>query len=250
MATKKRNSKTVGAQKSKISSETTTKKSVKTQSSKTAKKKVATKAQTKKAVKTRSSKTTKVATPKKREKLDLEDSFAYCWKNPKRLLYSLWILVPIFGWFALAGYIRKLVVDQIEGNFKEVPAFGDFWENFTDGLLIVILSIIPSLLYGLLAVIVSLTLIGIPFVIVIYALVGPVLTVHFMKELKMSAWFEVGFAWNMVFKNFEDYILVFIFQIIYGIAYAALTYLIIGFPGAIYGRLIHIADFYGRMTNK
>jgi len=52
-----------------------------------------------------------------------------------RLFYWLWLLVPVFGWFAYGGYLLNLLELLIKKKaLKEVPAFGSFWKNFWDGV--------------------------------------------------------------------------------------------------------------------
>jgi hypothetical protein len=45
----------------------------------------------------------------------------YPWAKPGRLWNVLWFLVPIIGWFALLGYVVRIVQALNKGHVKELP---------------------------------------------------------------------------------------------------------------------------------
>src|SRR5512141_103567 len=51
------------------------------------------------------------------ETISFSDALLYPFKEPKRLLYALLLLIPILGWLILFGYIVRLVNEFIEGRY-------------------------------------------------------------------------------------------------------------------------------------
>ena len=98
---------------------------------------------------------------------DLGEGLKYPWNKARRLWNILWFLIPIFGWFALGGYIKKIVKELATGQRNELPAFGSFWNNFVQGvkvfvflipiyIVIMLISMIPfgigTILYYLITI--------------------------------------------------------------------------------------------------
>ncbi len=68
------------------------------------------------------------------ETISFSDAFKYPFKTPKRLLYALWLIIPILGWFALFGYIVRLVNEFVEGRYEGLIKL-DFMEDLKLGFI-------------------------------------------------------------------------------------------------------------------
>ncbi|MBR9675653.1 hypothetical protein GOV05_01445, partial [Candidatus Woesearchaeota archaeon] len=58
----------------------------------------------------------------------IKEGFMYPFNNWKRL-FNFWWVLTIIGVFAVIGYFRKIVQQFLKKDYKELPEFGDFWEN-------------------------------------------------------------------------------------------------------------------------
>ncbi len=55
--------------------------------------------------------------------LDFNTAFKFPFNRAKGLWNIFWFLLPIFGWFALAGYTIRIVQGFLKGSFKQLPFF-------------------------------------------------------------------------------------------------------------------------------
>ena len=53
--------------------------------------------------------------------LDFKTAFKYPFNRAKGMWNILWVLLPIFGWFALGGYGIRIVKEFSHGKFKKLP---------------------------------------------------------------------------------------------------------------------------------
>lgn len=180
--------------------------------------------------------------------LSLKQGIKFPWQKPRRLLYALWILVPIFGWFAMAGFGVKIIKNLVKGKNKEVPEFGKFWENFLNGC-IIILKIIPLLIviticdWLLIKIPLLGTLLYIMFVLLTLLLV-PYLFVNLVVTWQVEESFNVKKAWSVITKNLKDYLIAYLKSFAYGIIYILLSIILIGIPCNMYGKYYFFSDFY------
>lgn len=173
--------------------------------------------------------------------LEFKTGLKYPWGQPKRLWNILWFLLPIFGWFALGGYAKKIVNSIVKGNTKELPEFGQFWDNFVKGFMI-FLKILPLMI--LLGVISIIPFIGKPFYWFASLFLVPWLVINLMEKYTLASTFEIENAAKAVFGNFVEYIMVLLRTLLYSIIYALLSIVLIGIPCLSFGKNIFIAEFY------
>ncbi len=172
-----------------------------------------------------------------------KEGFFYPWGKPSRLWNALWLLLPIFGWFALGGYAKKIVQNLVQGHTHELPAFGKFWENFSSGFFIFIFMI-PTVL-------VLMILRWIPFfgrfaMMFASLFLVPWLTVNFFVKGTFDSLWEINKAARIVFSNFVDYLFTFLKELLYGIVYIILSFVLVGIPCLLFGKNFFMADFYKR----
>ena len=179
--------------------------------------------------------------------LQLKDGLKYPWGNPKRLWNILWFLIPILGFFAILGYVKKIVNSIVAGNTKELPEFGKFWDNFTTGFMLFI-KLLPL---GIAAMLIAkIPLLG-PLVSFIFSLfLMPWLIINVLEKFTFAAAFEFDKAAKIVFNNLPEYILMLLKSLVYVIVYVLMMVILVGIPCAAFGRLIFLADFYSNTFPK
>lgn len=186
--------------------------------------------------------------------LSLEQGLKFPWQKPSRLWYALWLLVPIFGWFALAGYWRKIIKNLVKGKNKELPEFGKFWDNFKQGF-IIFLKMIPifivfMIISGLLEFI---PIIGWLAQLAVSILFYPYLIINLVATDDIAASFEFKKVWKVVVEdNLKDYLIVMLKSFVYGLLYGLLSIVLVGIPCSLFGRQYFLCDFYAKTskTNK
>ena len=135
--------------------------------------------------------------------LTFEEGIKFPWEKPKRLWYGLWLLVPIIGWFALAGFQVKIIKALVRGKNKEVPEFGKFWDSFMKGLIIFV-KILPLVI--VVSLLQHIPVIGDFLQLLVNIIFVPYLFVNLVIRGKFEESFNIKKAWNIVVvKNFADY---------------------------------------------
>ncbi len=169
------------------------------------------------------------------------EGFKYPWGKPSRLWLALWLLLPIFGWLALGGYGKKIVRSIVHGDVKELPEFGRFWDNFKQGVFILVFML-PTFIA--LMALNWLPVIGQLLYAVAVLFFVPWLTINFfMRETFDSLW-ELKKAYAVVINNFAGYLFALLKTLLFTIVYGILCFVIIGIPPLIFGHQFFIAEFY------
>jgi len=171
----------------------------------------------------------------------LKKGLKYPWNNASRLLNIFWILLPILGWFALGGYGKKIVRELILKQNKQLPAFGDFWENFKQGIIIFVFMI-PTYLVLFLIMLIPFFGRGLYFLALFFLL--PWLTMNFFVKETFEALWEVKKAFYIVTNNIVDYLWVLLKTIIFTIIYGLLSIVLVGIPAYAFGKMYFLTEFY------
>lgn len=172
---------------------------------------------------------------------DFKTGFSYPWGKASRLWNILWILLPIFGWFALFGYGKKIVRSIVAGNTRELPAFGRFWKNFREGVFIIVFMI-PTI--AALMILNMVPLIGNLAACLFGIFLMPWLTMNFLvKETFESLW-EIEKAYKKVVANIVEYIFTLLKALVFSIVYFVLCFVIVGIPCLTFGKNFFLAEFY------
>ncbi|MDP3918503.1 MAG: DUF4013 domain-containing protein [Nanoarchaeota archaeon] len=180
---------------------------------------------------------------KKVGSLSIEAGLKYPWGKAKRLWNILWVLIPVFGWFALIGYVRNIVLSIVKGNTKELPEFGKFWDNFFMGLKLFIF-LIPLMVVIMLLNIVP--FVGAFLAFFAQVLVLPYIIIHLFVTDKFESTFDYNRWWRVVGGNFTEYLVAFLKTLVYAIVYGLLSFVLIGIPCYAFGMNIYIAEFYAK----
>jgi hypothetical protein len=180
---------------------------------------------------------------KKIQFLSLEEGLKWPWNNAKRQWYALWILLPILGWFALGGYIKKILANVAKGDVSGLPEFGDFWQNLGAGFMLFLYLIPLALLITLVGII---PWVGSIISFFAWIIVFPYMFINVIVEDKFAASFDFSKWWRVVIGHFAEYVIAFLKSFIFGIVYFVLSLVIVGIPGSIFGKNIFIADFYAK----
>lgn len=173
----------------------------------------------------------------------LKEGLKYPWGKASRLWLVLWVLVPIFGWFALGGYGKKIVRSIVSGHKKELPEFGKFWTNFKEGIFILVFMIPTMVVLVLMS---TVPFIGKTVTILADLFLFPWLATNFfMKETFDSLW-EIKKAYQIVSNHLVEYLFMFLKTIAYTIIYGILSIVLVGIPCLSFGSNFYWAEFYGK----
>ena len=179
--------------------------------------------------------------------ISLKEGLKYPWNKASRLWNILWLLFPIFGWFALAGYFKRIIKELVKGNNKQLPEFGKFWQNFKDGIIIFVFMI-PTIIA--LFMVKMIPLIGDVLSTLIEVFLLPWLIINFfVKETFDSLW-DIKNAFSLVFENAVDYIFAYLKTLIFTLIYGLLSIVLVGIPCYIFGNSFFLAEFYRNNKKK
>lgn len=135
--------------------------------------------------------------------LDFRTAFYYPFKRPVGLLNVLWILLPIFGWFALGGYVITIIKHYIKGDFKELPKL-DFSRDMSLGFFMFFKAIPFMVLYMIVqAALGYVPIAGFIVILFISLFVIPMLFMNFFNKETVGSLFEFSKV-NAVFENFGE----------------------------------------------
>jgi hypothetical protein len=179
--------------------------------------------------------------------LDFSKGLIYPWNKPIRLLNILWFLIPVIGWLALVGYGANIIRSIVRGNTKELPIFGNFWENFKVGIML-FLRLIPLTIVVMALNIVP--VIGQLASLLANLLLVPYLTMNVVMKRSLSASFEVQNAWSAVTKDFGGYVLTVLKSIAYLLIYGIASLVLVGIPCLAFGGYIFYADWFSKRWKR
>ena len=180
------------------------------------------------------------------ESLEFGKAFKYPFNRLKGMLNALWILLPIFGWFALLGYTVRIVNEFLEGKFEQLPTmqFGsDMKLGFVMFLKAIPFAIVYMVVIGVVGIVSQDLLQIVNFLFSCFII--PLLGVNFIKKQTVEAYFEFGVLKAMK-ENLGDYIVMILKTYALTIIFGLLTIVLIGFPALMFTGSIFVADFYRR----
>ena len=174
-----------------------------------------------------------------------QEGLKYPWGKPGRLWNILWFLVPIIGWFALHGYIVRIVQDLNKGRVKELPKMDKFWDKFVLGFMIFIKMIPFCILLGIISWILQLIPVaGMVAYGFISLFIVPYLMINLMVTEKFSSLFEFSKVVKVVFGNFRKYVIALIMTLFYVAVYVLLSFVLVGIPCLSFGGNYFLVEFY------
>ena len=186
---------------------------------------------------------------KKSAVLKFSDAFKYPFNKAKRMWNVLWLLLPIFGWFALGGYSVRILQEWTAGKFKNLPEmkfksdmkFGFFM--FLKAIPFILAYIIVTSVFGA----VSNSLGGlVEFLLAVF--VTPMLAINFMKKATIESFFEFEVL-RPVVDNFKDYLVTVLKSIGLTLVFIVMIIVLVGIPAGAFTKNIFLADFYRRRVN-
>jgi uncharacterized membrane protein len=191
----------------------------------------------------------RVSAKRSEEALTFGKAFKFPFNNWKRLFNILWVLLPIFGWFALGGYMVRIVRGFVRVEFDGLPKM-EFGSDMALGA-IMFLKALPFLfLYLIVSIALEFTPgVGPLLSLFIGVLVFPILTVNFIVKGTVGSFFKFGLVGD-VFNNFGDYAVAWLKELGLGLVFAVLILVLVGIPALVFTPHIFIADFYRRKILK
>lgn len=185
----------------------------------------------------------KKAKPVSSNYADFPDGLKYPWNRMGRLWNILWALIPIVGWLALIGYIRKIVRSIVGGDMEGLPEFGSFGDNLKVGFWVFV-KLIP--LYIVVAVIGMIPFVGWLANLFLQIFFVPYLVIHFLVTDEFKATFDYKAVMDYVFQNVGDYLIAFVKTLGYAIVYGVLSIVLIGIPCLYFGGYYFMAEYYAK----
>lgn len=184
------------------------------------------------------------------ETISFSEAFKYPFNTPKRLLYVLLLFVPIIGWFALFGYIVRLINEFIEGRYEGLIKL-DFMEDLKLGFIVFLKSLPFYIIYF---VITSATIyVNETFGNIVNLLLGffvvPILAINFKRKQTVESYFEFNILKNVT-DNLGDYIVAILKQWALFFVFLVLSLVLIGIPAMYFTSSIFIANFYGHFVEQ
>lgn len=184
--------------------------------------------------------------------LTFGQAFNYPFNRAIGLLNILWILVPIFGCFAVAGYIIRIARGFATGLYQELPKFS-FWSDCGHGFMMMLRAIPFLLAYAVVLGVAGwiLAMVGTPEWLLVVAnilvsvLVLPILTINFVRHGTVASYFDFGVV-SPVFEHIGDYLLAVIKDIALFLVFLVLSLVLVGIPAMSFTKYIFLADFYRR----
>ncbi len=177
----------------------------------------------------------------------IKEALKYPFQNFSRLWNFYWILIPIWGWFVVMGYIFRIVQAAQKPNPKELPglpAIRPFTGLFTLGFKMFVFAIVLNLVVFLVMLI--------PYVGLLLYLIVALLSNFLMLQLaitgKLSEAFNIVKASKDLIANFGQYILTFLKILVVALVFLVLSIpivtLVVTIPAAGYAQYYLLADFY------
>lgn len=184
------------------------------------------------------------------ENISFSEAFKYPFKTPKRLLYALLLFVPVIGWFALSGYIVRLINEFIEGRYEGLVKL-DFMEDLKLGFMVFLKSLPFNIMYFILT---SATIyVNETFGNIVNLLLGffvvPILAINFKRKQTVESYFEFNILKNVT-DNLGDYIVAILKQWALFFVFLILYLVLIGIPAMYFTSSIFIANFYGHFVEQ
>lgn len=184
------------------------------------------------------------------ETISFSEAFKYPFKNPKRLLYILLLIVPIIGWLALFGYTVRLVNEFIEGRYEGLIKL-DFMEDMKLGFMVFLKALPFYIVYVIIlsAVMYVNETLGSLVNLLLGFFVIPMLAVNFFRKQTIESFFEFDVL-NVVRDNIGEYIVAMLKQYALVIIFAVLSIVLIGIPAMFFTNSIFVANIYGRLVER
>jgi len=184
------------------------------------------------------------------ETISFSDAFKYPFRTPKRLLYVLWLFIPVLGWLILFGYGVRLVNEFIEGRYEGLIKL-DFMEDLKLGFITFLKALPFYILY--IAIVFAATFVNETLGNLVNFLLGffvvPILVVNFFRKQTIESFFEFQLL-DIVRDNPGDYVLAVLKQYALIIIFAILSIVLIGIPAMFFTNSIFIANLYGRLVEQ
>jgi len=184
------------------------------------------------------------------ETISFSDAFKYPFRTPKRLLYVLWLFIPVIGWLILFGYGVRLVNEFIEGRYEGLIKL-DFMEDLKLGFITFLKALPFYILY--IAIVFAATFVNETLGNLVNFLLGffvvPILVVNFFRKQTIESFFEFQLL-DIVRGNLGDYIIAVLKQYALIIIFAILSIVLIGIPAIFFTNSIFIANLYGRLVEQ
>ncbi|MBW3002439.1 DUF4013 domain-containing protein [Candidatus Woesearchaeota archaeon] len=143
----------------------------------------------------------------------IKDAIKYPWAKMQRAFWFWLMLIPIFGWFPLYGYMLDFMQNIVKGADKELPKFKNYWNLFGQGFFYLVFALIVGVIVQ---IAIRIPIVG--WIIYLYiVLIVPILAINYAVKRRFGAFFDIGLATKMVFGHFGSYIVMILKTIVTGL---------------------------------
>ncbi len=172
---------------------------------------------------------------------EVSDGLRYPWGHARRLWNILWALLPILGWLALLGYVKKITNALVKGDKAGLPEFGSFSMNMKEGFWVFV-KMIPLMIVVM--VVQMVPLVGWLAYMLLAIFFVPYLAIHFLVRGDFAATFDYKAVIEHVFGNLKDYAVALLKTIVFYVVYFVLSFVLVGIPCLYFGSCFYLAEFY------
>lgn len=129
------------------------------------------------------------------------DAIHYSSDRFGRTFNYYWVIIPIWGWFVVYGWVVH-ILNEIRGGNNELPSIKPFTGLFKTGALFFVVNIIWMAVFFILMIIPILGWLALSYLMFLI----PILTLQFAETQKISAGLNFVQASKTLFGNFSAYI--------------------------------------------
>ena len=178
--------------------------------------------------------------------MNFETAFKYPFNRAKGMLNILWMLLPFIGWFALLGYVVRIVQEFVNGKFQELPLLS-FKSDLKLGFFMFLKALPFMIAYNVIISIFGAVNLWLSWItqFILGILIIPMLTVNFLNKETVASYFEFKILKN-VFNNLGDYLLTILKGIALGLIFLVMWLVLVGIPAGAFTQYLFLADFYRR----
>jgi len=180
----------------------------------------------------------------------IKQALKYPFAKFARLWNYWWMLVPVWGWLVVMGYLIRLVNEIKKGKSDELPAIRPFAGLFSTGFFLVVALLVPGIISSLLANLWSWFWILYVYMI----LINPILILQFAEKRRIRDGLNVFLATKMVFTHLGSFVLTWlktmVVIIIWLLASLPMITLLITLPAISFGQYRLFTDFYVQASER
>ena len=174
----------------------------------------------------------------------IKEALRYPFAKWRRLFNYFWLLIPVWGWFVVYGYLIRILENLRRGRHRELPAIHPLKGLFSTGFFLCVSIFIYAIILFALSLIPVLGWVAYVYVL----LISPLLFLHYSETKNVKDLFDVVTASDILFSYPKEYILAWLktiaFILILLLASIPVITLIVTLPALSFGQYYFFGEFY------